>query len=301
MMNQFPPARQRGLWVHIILAVLVGIFSIFSLWLVFQTEVGLTFSLYLLLFVITVIPVPILGYRAYALSRSNYLLDRNNLRIVWGLRVEDIPVNQVEWVRPANNMPGNVRLPWLRLPGGILGVTRQRDIGKVEFLASEEAQLILVATVGQVFAISPENPSAFLSAFQKAMEMGSLQTVRGVSQHPSFVVVHAWESLPVRILWLAGTFLNTGLLFWVAVLIPSFAKIPLGFLPDGSVRPVVPGPQLILLPLLSIFLFVFGLVAGLFFYRRPELRLLSVIVWISGVFCALLFIFAVFFIINAPV
>lgn len=299
-MNEFPPGRQRGLWIHIALTILVGLASIFSLWLTFQTRVGPAFSLYLLLFIITAIPVPILGYRAYALSRANYLLDRNTLRLIWGLRIEDIPVNNVEWVRPANNMPGNLHLPLLRLPGGILGITHQRDIGKVEFLASEADRIILVATPGQVYAISPENSSAFLSAFQKAIEMGSLQSVHGISQHPSFVVVNAWESMPVRIIWLAGIFLNTGLLIWVTLLIPSLEKISLGFLSDGSPRLPVPGTQLVLLPLLSIFLFIFGLIAGLFFYRRSDLHIPAIIVWISGACCALLFILAVFFIIRTP-
>jgi Bacterial PH domain len=300
-MNEFPPARQRGVIIQSALTVVLGLVSFFGLWMAFQTQVSLYFSLYLLLFVVTAIPVPILGYRVYALNRANYLLDRNTLRLIWGLRIEDIPVTDVEWIRPVSGLAAPIKLPWFRLPGGILGVTRQADLGRVEFLASEAASLVLVATSQQVFAISPENPDAFLAAFQKTIEMGSLQPVHGVSQYPSFVAVRAWESSLVRFLWMAGAFLNVGLLVWVTVLIPSLASVPLGFEANGKPLAPVPGAQLILLPLLSIALYVVGLLTGLFFFRKPEQRVLALALWASGALSGLLFLLAVFFILNTPV
>ena len=300
-MNEFPPARQRGMVTHVALAIVFALVSIIALTVLLQTQVGLYFSLYVLLFIVAAIPVPILGYRVYALSRANYLLDRNTLRLIWGLRIEDIPVTDVEWIRPVKGLMAPISLPLLRLPGGILGVTRQPDIGRVEFLASDADNLILVATARQIYAISPENPTAFLGAFQKTIEMGSLQPARGLSQYPSFVVVRAWESSLVRFLWMAGAFLNVGLLVWVTILIPSLVRVPLGFGATGAPLEPVPGAQLILLPLLSAFLFIMGLITGLFFFRKPELRVLAVTLWISGVFSALFFLMAVFFILNTPI
>lgn len=300
-MNEFPPARRRGLVVHSALAIALSLVSFFALWLTFQTQMGLLFTLYLLLFISTAIPVPILGYRAYALTRANYLLDRNSLRLIWGLRIEDIPVTDVEWVRPVKSLLAPISLPWFRLPGGILGVTRQPKIGKVEFLASDANSLVLVATARQIFAISPENPAAFSAAFQKTIEMGSLQSAHGLSQYPSLVVIRAWESPLVRYLWMAGAFLNIGLLVWVTVLIPSLDRVLLGFGANGAPLEPVPGTQLILLPLLSVFLFVVGFIFGLFFFRKPELRVLALTVWVSGAVSALFFLIAVFFILTTPI
>ena len=300
-MNEFPPSRQRGLAIQTSLAVVFGLVSFFTLWLAFQTQVGLYFSLYLLIFMATAIPVPILGYRVYALTRANYLLDRNTLRLVWGLRIEDIPVTDVEWIRPVKSLATPLNLPWFRLPGGILGVTRQPDIGRVEFLASDASNIILVATVHQVFAISPENTAAFSAAFQKTIEMGSLNPARAVSQYPSFIVARAWESPLVRYIWMAGAFLNIGLLVWVTVLIPSLVRIPLGFLASGAPLTPVPGSQLILLPLLSGFLFVLGIITGLFFFRKPEQRILALTLWLSGAVSALFFLIGVFFILTTPI
>ena len=300
-MNEFPPARQRGLILHIGLAIGISLVSILAFYLTFRTPVGLLFTLYVLVFVITAISIPILGYRAFALTRANYLIDRNTLRLVWGLRLEDIPVNEVEWIRPVKGLLAPLNLPWFRLPGGILGVTRQADIGKVEFLASDTSNLVLVATASLIYAISPENPAAFMAAFQKSVEMGSLHSLRGQSQYPTFMVSMAWQEPVVRFLWLVGAFLNAGLLIWVTVLIPSLAKISLGF--DAYATPIelVPGTQLLLLPMLSSFLFVLGLLAGLFVYRKPELSMLALALWISGVLSSLFFLIAVFFILNTPI
>jgi hypothetical protein len=300
-MNEFPPTRQRGLIIHSLLAFVLSAISFFALWLTFQTQVGLLFTVYLLVFIVSAIPVPTLAYRVYALTRANYLLDRNTLRLVWGLRMEDIPVTDVEWIRPVKGLLAPISLPWFRLPGGILGVTRSPDIGKVEFLASDTGNLILVATARQIYAISPENPAAFSSAFQKTIEMGSLQTAHSLSQYPSFIVARAWDSLLVRYLWVAGAFMNIGLLVWVTVLIPSLARVPLGFESNGAPLEPVPGAQLILLPLLSAFLFVLGLITGLFFFRKEELRVLALTVWASGAISALFFLIAVFFIISTPI
>jgi hypothetical protein len=299
-MNEFPPARQRGLFIHVFMVILLSVVSFAALWVTFQIQVGLNFALFLLLFLVMAIPVPILAYRAYALTRANYMLDRNTLRLVWGLRVEDIPITDVEWVRPVKGLLAPISLPWFCLPGGIVGVTRQPDIGKVEFLASDPEKLVLVATPRQIFAISPENPAAFSAAFQKAIEMGSLQPARSQSQYPSFVVVRAWENPVVRYLWLAGASLNMGLLVWVTILIPRLPNVSLGFGINGAPLLPIPGSQLILLPLLSALLFATGLFTGLFFFRVPQLRILSLVLWISEVVTTLLFLIAVFFIMNTP-
>jgi hypothetical protein len=57
---------------------------------------------------------------------------------------------------------------------------------------------------------------------------------------------------------------------------------------------------LILLPIVSISVFLLGWIAGLFFYRRPDQRPLAHIVWAGGLFSTLLFLVAVMFILITP-
>ena len=78
-------------------------------------------------------------------------------------------------------------------------------------------------------------------------------------------------------------------------------RIPLGFTPAGMPQEAVPAVQVILLPLLSALLFIMGWLGGLFFYRRPDQRILALAVWSSSALSALLFLFAVFFLITTPI
>jgi hypothetical protein len=301
MYYQFPPSRQRGLIIHGVLIAALAATCGAALVLTFQSSVGPRFTLYILVALATFFPLPILGYRAYALLRANYTLDRDKLHLSWGLRMEEIPLSNIEWVRPAQDLTSPLTLPVWRIPGGVLGMRHHPDLGDVEFLAAESDNLLLVATAQHVFAISPADPAAFVRNFQHAIEMGSLAPGTAHSQYPSFIIVRAWESPLARYLWLSGLFLNIGLLIWVTVLIPLLKKVPLGFSP--TLEPVGPFQplSLILIPLLSILLFVIGWLAGLFFYRRETQHPLAFMMWISSAFSALLFLLAVLFLLSTPI
>ena len=297
----YPPPRRRGRNLHILLTlVLAALVSILSV-LASRQPFGLLFTGLIGLAVVVFIPIPILIYRLYSLARANYSLDRDQLTITWGLRAEQIPVTDIEWVRPLSGMPRPFPLPFLRLPGALLGVRRHPDLGLVEFLASDEKSLLLVATSGKVFAISPEAPDVFLQDIQHAIEMGSLSPAIPKSIYPSFVVAQAWDSALARYLWLAGFFVNIGLLAWVSLITPSLGHISLGFLPSGAARPPSPGLALILLPIVSILFYLVGWGAGLMLYRNEDRRPMAYILWVSGLISSLLFLLAVLFILITPV
>jgi hypothetical protein len=299
-MADFPPPR-RGLTLQVTLIIVAAALAALFAVLASQEPIGLRFTIYILLAAIAFLPLPFLVYRFYSLNRANYSLDRDKLTLTWGLRVEQIPVSEVEWVRPLDALASPLALPFLRLPGSITGFRRHRDIGSVEFLASDAKTLLLVATSKRVYAISPQDTAGFMQSIQRAIEMGGLSPAVPQSVYLTFVVGQAWESMLARYLWLAGLFLNIGLLAWVTLLIPSLGHIPLGFLPSGQVGEPVPGAGLILLPAVSMFFYITGWVAGLIFYRRPDHRPLAHIVWTDGVFSTLLFLVAVMFIVTTPV
>jgi hypothetical protein len=170
----------------------------------------------------------------------------------------------------------------------------------VEFLASEVGSLLAVATARRVFVISPADATNFLENLQRTIEMGSLSPAVQQSVYPYFIVSMAWESVLVRYLWLAGLFLNIGLLAWVSLMIPSLARISLVFLPTGQPGAPVPAAGLLLLPAVSLALFLLGWAVGLAFYRRLDQRPLAHILWTSGVISTLVFLLAVVFIVITP-
>jgi hypothetical protein len=299
--GHFPPAKQLGLTLHaVILLVLAGT-SIWGFTNLTNAQVGPRFVSYLLMGLLAFAPIPFLGYRAYALLKADYYIDRDSLAILWGLRVEDIPLTDIEWVRPASDLSHPLSLPRFRLPGGVLGRRRHPDLGAVEFIASSPKNLILIATSRNVFAISPRDAGSLVRTFARATELGSLIHTEAKSVYPSFVITEAWESPVARFLWISGLLLNLGLVAWVGLLIPSLSQVPFGFDPFGVPNETAPSIRLILLPLLSALLFIIGILAGLYFYRWEKERPLAFIIWISSALCALLFLMAVLFLVSTPV
>ena len=153
-----------------------------------RQAVGLNFVIYLLVGLIAFAPLPLLGYRAFALFRAQYVLNRDSLELRWGLRDEQIPLMDIEWVRPIQDLTYPVGLPSPFIPGALLGLRRHRDLGIVEFIASDRRNLLLVATAKRVYAISPADPAEFTQTFARAAELGSLSNPRPKSIYPSFVL-----------------------------------------------------------------------------------------------------------------
>jgi hypothetical protein len=299
--GHFPPSKRFGLFIHgVIILALAGI----SGWAFFnltRAQIGPLFVNFLLTGIIAFAPIPFFGYRLYSLLRADYYIDRDSLAILWGLRVEDIPLTDIEWMRPAADLATPLGLPRVRLPGAVLGTRRHPDIGLVEFIASDARNIILIATSKRVFAISPRDAASLVRTFARATEMGSLSPAEPVSVYPSFIVTQAWQTPIARFLWVSGLFLNLGLIVWVGVLIPTLGQIPFGFDAFGAPNDPTASSRLILLPLLSMLLFISGLVTGLYYYRWDKTRPLAVILWVSTSLSALLFLMAVFFLVTTPI
>ncbi len=294
----FPPQKRRGIIMHSVILLALLSISIIGFIILSRSQVGPAFLTALLIAIGTFILIPFFGYRLYALMRANYKLDRDSFSIHWGLRVEDIPLSDIEWMRPAGDLTNPLILPAFRLPGSIVGVRRHPDLGVVEFMASEEKDLLLVATAKRVYVISPKDANALTQTFARATELGSLSPVTGKSEFPSFVIAQAWEAPLTRFLWLGALFLNIGMLVWAALIIPSLKSISLGFNATGAPLANAPAVQLILLPITSLLLSVTGWSAGLYFYRWEKERALAYIVWASNMASCFLFLIGMIFSIN---
>jgi hypothetical protein len=299
--GHFPPPRRRGLIVHSTIILVLSIIAIVGFVNLTRQEIGPAFLISLLIAFFAFIPIPLLIYRTYSLLRADYYMDRDTLAINWGLRVEEIPLTDVEWIRPAEDLTHPLILPAFRLPGGILGVRRHPDLGMVEYLAADAKKLLIIATAKRVFVISPDNPSALAQTFARATELGSTTPADAKSVYPSFIVSKAWENGLARYLWLTALFLNLGLFIWASLIIPTTTRVALTPKFVGSALETVPSSQLIIFPVASLLLAVAGWIAGLYFYRWDRERVLAFIVWGSSTLSSLLFLLAVLFIITTPI
>ena len=295
----FYPLHWRGLVIHIIGILASLAIGILGVWQLTRAQIGLAFLLYLIPVFIALVLVPLIGYRAYALWRASYLIERDGILLRWGLREVSIPMDHINTVRPSEDMEVRLPLPWLRWPGAVLGTRDLPNGDQIEYLAAGSRQLILIFTAELVYAVSPAKPDEFMLAYNRFAELGSLSPIMPRSVYPASLLRRVWASLPARYLLLGGFIVSLLLLVIVSLSVPSRPAISLGFLPDGSPSEMVPSVRLLLLPILNTFFYLAVVLSGLYFFRTDERRTMAYLLWGSGLFAALLFIAAVGFILSA--
>lgn len=283
-----------------IVAILILLaLGILGFWQAAQAPIGLLFLLYLVPILLAFIFIPLVGYRAYALWRAYYLLERDGIYLRWGLREEVIPMDVVSWVRPSQELDTPIPRPWLRWPGAVLGVRQFLDGTRVEFMSAQAKQFILIAASEKIFAITPENPDEFMLSYQRFAELGSLTPLTAHSGYPANLLRRVWAAQPARYLLLSGLVISLSLLVVVSLVVPSTLTISLGFDPDGFPTEPVPSVFLLLLPLLNGIYYFTSSLFGLYLFRTEERQLLAYLLWGSGVFIGLLFFVAVVFTLRA--
>lgn len=275
-----------------------------------QAEIGPAFLLALAPVLVALLLVPLLAYHFYALRGAAYTLERDRIQLRWGLRLEEIPMSEVVWVRSSRELGAALPLPWMRWPGAVLGVRRTSGGQAIEFLAARSNPLVVIATQQTLYAITPEDEQGFLNAYQHLSEMGSLNLLERRSVYPTFLVGRVWRARPARAMLAAGLLFNLALLAWVSLTVPERSQIVLGFIAGAE---PVPSVRLLLLPFISGFFFLVDLFAGLFFFRRDDAapgdgqsgedgragrQALAYVLWTSGTITSLLFLLGVYFILK---
>lgn len=295
----FYPPYWRGLVIHIIGILASLAIGILGVWQLTRAQIGPALLLYLIPVFFALVFVPLFGYRAYALLRAFYLIERDGILLRWGLREVVIPMDLVNTVRPFEDMDARLPLPWIRWPGAVLGARDLLNGDQIEYLAAGSRQLILIFTSERIYAVSPAKPEEFMSAYLRFAELGSLTPLAARSVYPASLLRSVWASLPARYLLLGGVIVSLLLLVFVSLSVPSRPEISLGFLPDGSPSEMVPSARLLLLPILNTFFYLAIVLIGLYFFRMDERRTMAYLLWGCGLFAALLFIGAVGFILSA--
>lgn len=285
--------------MHGVSVLFLSVIGVFGLWKASLAESGPTFLFYLVGALFAIGFIPGLIYRIYALQRARYVLARDGISLYWGLRREEIPINLVNSVGPADKKGMSLSKPFLRMPGAVLGVKSQVDGKSVEFLAARNTNLVIIATPDRTYAISPANTADFLHTYRKLSEYGSLAPIQSISDYPTFLLSRSWADRPARVLLITSALLALGLILWVSLIIPNHPFISLRLNTAGAPVELVPGIRLLLLPVLNTFFFITDLLMGLFFYRRADTKSLAYLMWTSSTLTSLLFSGAVYFILRA--
>lgn len=272
----FTPPKRPGIIFHFSALIIFSTGSLLTIIQANRAEIGPAFGLWLLLFLLLALPLPILIYRTYALRRAAYQLSPEGIRITWGLRAEEIPMSKILWLSPDTHLERPLPRPWLSWPGGVLG-TRKIGGGEVEYMATRTRELLIIATSGKMYAISPEYPERFLRAFHRQAEIGTLSPIPSRSVYPRFVVGNVWANNSARIVILTGFILSLAIFFWTTFAFPTTSALPIS------------RTQFFLLPVANGLFYLIDLLLGLFFFRNSSSQPLAYLLWGSSILTSLLF------------
>lgn len=250
--------------------------------LAFSQSIRGFFILYLIASILIFIPIPLVAYRLFALLRASYTVFREGISIQWGVRSEEIPMQDIEWVRMADDLAFDLPLPKFIVQGAVLGQRHHRDLGLIEFIASTTSPMVLIATRAQIYAISPSDPDGFIDSFYRNMELGSIEQIQSKSTRAKLLVSSLFGDKLARNLIMLGSFLSIGLLVAVSFIIPTRETIPLGFNPVGQTAETSPSERLLLLPVLSLLMLFIDLGLGSYLYRKAGYRIAAYFAFASA-------------------
>jgi len=265
----FLPSRRQGGFLHIgILLIEISASAGLFITAFLQTQ-RVLFIIFLLAGLALLLPMPLIIYRLAALLRARYEINRDGLKVRWGAAQEDIPLDTVEWVRPYSSTRTPEGLPFFSVPGAILGSRQNTTFGKIEYFASDKANLLLIGLGDRALAVSPSDMTGFLSEFQRCLELGSLRALPARSARVDVVFSSAWSDRQMRLLILTALVLSIVLLAATAFMIPTRESVALGISSPGQPFELAPSDRLLLLPVLSLIFFVIDTSIGVYLRRDP--------------------------------
>ena len=276
------PFIRNGIIIHLGIMLIILSGSGWLLWQALFSQIRGIFILYLIAAIIVFLPSPFFLYRLVSLLRAKYTISRDGVSIMWGLRTEDIPVTDIEWIRQPKDLATELSLPGVFLPGAVLGSRKHRDLGEIEFIASDHRRLVLIATRKKIFAISPRDTSAFQNDFYQSIELGSITPIQQQSSQPEFIISALLQDKLARFFLLTSAILTLLLLIAASFIIPTRSTVPLGLEALGVNREESSSERLILLPILSLFVFFLDFGFGSYLYRKKGFRNAAYIAFASS-------------------
>ena len=208
-----------------------------------------------------------------------------------------IPMSDIEWIRLASDLAFNLPLPPVSVQGAVLGSRIHRDLGHIDYIASDASNLLLVASRDRVYAISPKDVRGFQNAFTRSAELGSIAPISGKTSSGNFLISALLKDRVSRLLLLLGIILSIGLLIATSFIIPLRDSIPLGFNPIGQSAESSPSDRLLLLPLLSLLMLVIDISLGAYLYRKEGFRVASYLSFAASLIMPLSFFGVIIFLV----
>lgn len=248
------------------------------------------------LFVLLSLPLlAVLAYQVISCLTLRYHLNRNGIVIRWAGNEQVIPMGDVQQIVPGRELKNPaVRRRGLRWPGHERGEGMVPSIGRTRFLATHplERQLLLV-TPGLAFAISPQDPVAFLEGYAARQELGPNRLLEGGLRRARWSAWRIWTDDTAWALLGSAAAINLALLGYLSARFPGLDYLlPLHFSNLGQADRIGTKAELFALPIIGLIILGTNLILGLALYRRE--RAGSYLLWGAATAVQALFWLATF-------
>ena len=252
-----PIPRRGALW-----AILVGGWGLLGGAALFLTRQPFSFPTYLggLAVLAFLILWAMCTYRALALTRLRYAVDRDALRVRWGWSTFVVPMGAIREVYKPGRLTPERSSPWWRWPA--LHVWAHREGGRTWYLFGTRppSDLWFFCGAGFCVGISPADGERLLREVNRRRALGVNRHVPLGWVHPRVARWRFWQDTYALLGWLAGlVFL---LLLWG----------------EAARRAELPTP--LRMAELGTFLLGVDWLLGLVLYRRERLAALAL--WWAG-------------------
>ena len=233
------------------------------------------------------LPVLLLVFQLFQIARSSYVANREGLTINWGFQKMVIPIQEIEWIRPYDQMGYSIPLPFLGKIGIFSGRLFLENLGDILFFASSLKDAFLVGTTQEVLFLSPANPQAFEKGIQEAVYKGSITPLerkdiqiasptREIHSHPQLYI-----PLGLSILFSVGLFI----LFGFTLNLKDSIQV-------GFVR-FDPAAGVVLLPIISAVFTTLNTIFAPKMLKNQELSLYAFLLAYTGLFVSFAFILVI--------
>lgn len=289
----FSPSKAGGILFLDIASTILIYTEILLIGLFSQKDYGIGYFLLLMGMVLTAAAAVFLLYRLFCLIFSGYRFARNGLTIRWGLRNEVIPLNAIEWIRQPSEMPEEI--PWsvLPMPGAYLGSVESPYYGQIEFLASDIRKMLFMGTAERIYALSPNDPKAFIEGFERILQLGVLNEIDWETVRPGNWILDLWHNKIGRISTIISLNLLALLFLWIGFRFRFRDEILLQFSAAGKAAEKLPVKNIMIIPMLATISWFISAILGGRLYQRDNMKHTAELVWCAGVLAIIQFIISV--------
>ncbi len=240
-----------------------------------------------ILSLLVLIPLLLLIVQIVRILRSKYRIDREGLTIQWGFQKMVIPMQEIEWIRPVDQMGYSIPLPAFAKIGLFYGKTRSPNLGEILFFATQQQDALLIGTTQEVIFLSPLDAGAFEKGLQESVYLGSITPLerKSIRVDSPFLTIRTNLRLYVPISFSFLLTLGLFVLFGFTVNTREAIQIgPVLFEATGN---------LIVIPILAMLVNILDGILTPFLYKQENLRPYAFLTAYSGLVMTMLLVISI--------